>query len=46
MRAVAEALKEQISKQTVPVTFRFAIERGEDGRIASITATPVMGSTT
>lgn len=44
MRAIAEALKEQVARQPEPITFRFDIARGEDGRIASITATPVKGS--
>jgi hypothetical protein len=41
LRAIAEALKEQMKRQPDPVTFRFDITRGEDGKISGITATPV-----
>lgn len=44
MQAIAEALKDQIAKQPEPMTFKFDISRGEDGRISAITATPVKGS--
>lgn len=41
LRAIAEALKEQMKRQPEPVTFKFDITRGEDGKISGITATPV-----
>lgn len=46
MRAIAEALKEQVARAPEPMTFKFDIVRGDDGRIASITATPVKGAKT
>ena len=41
LRAIADALKEQMKRQPEPVTFKFDITRGEDGKISGITATPV-----
>ena len=41
LRAIADALKEQIKRQPEPVTFKFDISRDENGKISGITATPV-----
>lgn len=45
MKAIAEALKAQIAKSPEPMTFKFDVARDDEGRIASITATPVKKGT-